>query len=150
MRSLCFLLLFMCSHSLFAIGLSVSNNQCNGLQLSPSSQILTAGSYFNSDQACSAALHVSGIDATTQWRVSASLNHVTTGLSITVRRTGGGGSLSDGLSAVYINTGETLLFSGTGPVNDIPLEIKIKDIDVSDGNGSVINNSMVTYKVTVI
>ena len=131
-----------------AIGLAVTNNQCGSITLL-SSSVSSAGNYYSATQNCTAAMTVTGITSSVTWTLKAQISSMNTNLPVSVRRTGGGGNLVDGLSFSVLNTIEKDIFTGTGNIADIPLEVQISNIGAEDGNGTIVNNSTISYRVVV-
>lgn len=135
-----FVLLFLLPLSVQPIGLAVTDNGCSNLTLN-SSEINSAGHYFDPSKDCSAIVHISGISQTTPWTLTAEINALSTGLPVKVAVDGGGFQ--------YLSTtSEITLANGTGSTNSgLSVIVRIDQINAEDGYGDIINHANVLYRV---
>jgi hypothetical protein len=108
-----------------------------------------AGDYADSFTT-STSINISGTTSSSQtWELSARLTTAMTGLTIDVKRTGNGSGdsvPSGGNADQTLTTAFQPFFTGSGNVSGIPLQFLIRNIDVTDGNGT--KDIKIEYQVT--
>ncbi len=115
----------------------------------PPTDITNAGEYYADSFTTSTTVDISGTSSSSQaWTVSVRLTNLVNGLTITTKRTGNGtgDSIPSGSSTYQLTTAFQPLFTGSGNISGIPLEFRISNFDVTDGNGT--KDIQIEYQVT--
>ena len=149
------LLATLLSGNVLAVNIDASNDW-SSCQLQ--NTITQAGDYYSStlssDEATlscdDAFLTITGVaTSTTSWSVSTRLVDSLSGMNLELRRSGNGtgdSTPSGGDSYTTLSTAPQAFFSGQGNVSSIPLQFRIRNFDVSAGNGSL--NLQIQYQIT--
>lgn len=138
-----------------AVSVSASTDWSN---CQASDSITDAGDYYTGSLESGSALlsctdaylTISGTaTSTTAWTLSARLVSSATGLGLELKRTGNGtgsSAPSGGTDYTTLSTAYETLFTGQGNVSSIPLQFRVNNLDVSDGNGT--KNIQIQYQIT--
>ena len=137
-----FILLFLFSLSAQPIGLSITANGCGNIVLS-SSEISSAGGYFETYKDCSASIDIAGIDQTTTWTLKAKISALSAGLPVKIAINGDGFQYLNSANEITLIT----LGTGTTPSGGLPITVRIDRIDADDGYGNIIDNVNILYRV---
>ncbi|MGB5597568.1 MAG: hypothetical protein WBM66_02540 [Thiothrix litoralis] len=144
-------------HLLLGVALAVSALPANAISVAASNwshtladNITNAGDYYPDSTNTSTTVNISSTSSSSQaWTLAIHLTSAVPGLTVAVRRTGtgAGDSIPAGGDALKtVTTAYQDLFTGTGNVNNIPLEFVISGLDVTDGNGT--KDIQIEYQVT--